>query len=65
LLAVFDPSAIKRATDYVIADARKVLDAASAHEHNGVLLEIVPDARNVRRNLYSICEANARDLAKS
>ena len=38
----------------VIADTRKVLNAATADEHNGVLLQIVSDTWNIGGYLNSI-----------
>ena len=45
---------IKGASDDVIAYTRQVLHTATTHEHNGVLLEIVTDTRNVCRNFHPV-----------
>src|SRR5262249_11768656 len=39
-------------------------DAAAAHEHDGVLLQVVTLARNVDRDLHAVREANTGDLAE-
>src|SRR5207244_8826615 len=51
---------IERASDDVIADARKILDAAAADEHERVLLQVVADARNVSRDLDPVGQPHAR-----
>src|SRR5918994_1261457 len=38
---------------------------AAAHEHDGVLLQVVALARDVRRDLHRVGEAHAGDLAQS
>src|SRR5829696_383391 len=46
------------------ADARQVLDAPAAHEHDGVLLEVVSLARDVGGDLHPVGQPHARDLAQ-
>src|SRR5262245_35194935 len=53
---------VERAPDDVIAHARQVLHAAPADEHDGVLLQVMALARDVRGDLDSVREAHARDL---
>src|SRR5207245_8392579 len=62
LLAVFDARGVERAADDVILDRRQVGDAATAHEHDGVLLQVVADPRDVRGDFHLIGEADSRDL---
>src|SRR5512137_411878 len=62
LLAVFDPQGVEGAADDVIPHAGKVLDAAAAHENHGVLLQVVPDARNVGGHLDARRQAHPRDF---
>ena len=50
MFPVFDSAAVERAADDMIPDAGKVLDAPSADEHHGVLLQVMADARDVGRN---------------
>src|SRR3954468_15762417 len=64
LLAVGHPGGVERAADDLVADARKVLDAAAAHEHHGVLLEVVALARDVDRDLHRVGEPHTGHLAK-
>src|SRR3954453_23294147 len=64
LLAVRDAGGIERAAHDLVAHAREVLDAAAADEHDGVLLQVVPLARDVDRVLHAIGEPDARDLAQ-
>jgi hypothetical protein len=64
LLAVGDAGGIQRSTHYVVANAGKVLYAASADQHNRVLLQVVADARDVRGDFNPICEAHAGHFAQ-
>src|SRR6266853_151148 len=50
LLAVRHTGGIERSAHHVIADAGKILHTAPADEHDRVLLQIVPDARDVCRH---------------
>src|SRR5579884_246752 len=65
LLAVADAGGVERASDDLVAEARKVLDAAAAHEHDRVLLEVVALAGDVGADLHPIGQAHAGDLAQS
>src|SRR3954451_16135852 len=65
LLAIRHPGGVERAADDLVADARQVLDAAAAHEHDGVLLQVVALARDVDRNLHLVGQAHAGHLAQS
>src|SRR6478609_11822374 len=62
LLAVADAGGIEGAPDDVVLHRREVADAATADEHDGVLLEVVADPRDVGRDLHLVREAHARDL---
>src|SRR5262249_33761573 len=64
LLAVLYAGSVERAADDVIPHAGQVLHAAASHEHNGVLLEVVADARNVGGHLNTVCQPSARHLAQ-
>src|ERR1700704_696127 len=65
LLAVGDAGGVERVAHDLVAHARQVLDAATAHEHDGVLLQVVADARDVAGDLHAVREPHARDLAQS
>src|SRR5215510_6667789 len=64
LLAPRDARGIERAADDVIANAGKILHAASPDQHDRVLLQIVSDPGNVRRDLEAIGQPDTRDLAE-
>src|SRR5580704_7412143 len=55
---------VERAADYVKAHSGQILDAAAADQHHRVLLQIVPDPRNVGVDLIAVGEPHARDLAQ-
>src|SRR6476619_5786386 len=65
LLAVLDTLRVERAANDLVADTGKVLHPAAADEHDGVLLEVVTHARDVRRDLDAAGQAHAGDLAQS
>src|ERR1035441_1816256 len=50
LLAVADAGSVQRPAHDLVAHPRKVLDAPAAHEHDRVLLEVVPDRKSTRLN---------------
>src|SRR5205823_12524542 len=64
LLAVGDAGGVERTADDLVTHARKVADAAAAHEDDRVLLEVVADARDVGRDLDAGGEPHTRDLAQ-
>src|SRR3954462_3470261 len=64
LLAVADALGVQRAADDLVAHAGEVLHPATAHEHHRVLLQVVPDARDVGGHLNAAGEPNAGDLAQ-
>src|SRR5262245_46486310 len=64
LATVLDADRVERPADDVVADARKVLHAATPDEHHRVLLEVVADAGNVGRDLDAVRQPDAGDLAE-
>src|SRR4029450_11137211 len=62
LLAVLDTLGVERAADDLVADTREVLHPAAANEHDRVLLEVVTNARDVRRDLDAAGQPHAGDL---
>src|SRR4051812_36367862 len=64
LLAAGDTGRVERAPHDLVAHARQVLDAAATHEHDGVLLQVVALAGDVRGHLDRARDAHAGDLAK-
>jgi hypothetical protein len=63
LFAAVHARRVEHAAHDVVADARKVLHAAAAHDDDRVLLQRVADARNVCRDLHAVREPHARNLA--
>src|SRR5215468_6068226 len=64
LLAVLHAGGVERAADDVVANAGEILDAAAADQDDRVLLQVVPLARDVRRDLHTVGQPHARDLAQ-
>src|SRR6478609_5989991 len=62
LLTVLDALGVERAADDLVTDTGKVLHPAAADEHDGVLLEVVTNARDVGRDLDAAGETHAGDL---
>src|SRR6202158_479871 len=65
LLAVFNACGVECPANHVITHARKILHAAATHEHDGVLLQVMADTRNVRGNCNTVGHARAGDFAQS
>jgi hypothetical protein len=65
LLAVGDASGVERPADDLVAHTRKILDAATTHEHDGVLLEVVALAGDVGGDLHRPGDPDTRHLAQS
>src|SRR6266850_1418783 len=63
-LAVLDARGVERAADDVVLHRRKVRHRATLDEDDGVLLEVVADARDVGGDLHPVGQANTRDLAE-
>src|SRR5262245_21319168 len=64
LAPLLDAGGIERAADDLVADARQVSNAAGSHQDDRVLLQVVSDARDVRRDLDARGQADAGDLAQ-
>src|SRR5512137_952453 len=62
LLAALDAHCVEGAADDVVADAGEVLHAAATDEHHRVLLEVVPDAGDVARDLEPVGESDPGHL---
>src|SRR5574341_220383 len=62
LAPVGDARGIDRPTDDVIPDPGQIRHASAADEHDGVLLEVVADPRNVGGDLVLVRESDAGDL---
>src|SRR5436190_4734832 len=64
LLAILDALQVERAAHDVVSHARQVLDAAAAHEHDAVLLQVVALAADVRNDLEPVRQPHLGDLAE-
>src|SRR5215207_2202432 len=62
LLAVRDAGGVERSADDAVPDARQVGGAAATDQHDRVLLEVVPLARDVDGDLLLVRQPDARDL---
>src|SRR5262245_892816 len=65
LLSVLHALRIEHAAKNVVAHARKVLHAATADQHDRMLLQIVAFARDVAHDLVAVGQPHLRDLAQS
>src|SRR5262249_46255942 len=64
LLTVAHARSVERGADHLVADARQVANTPTADEHHGVLLEVVPLAGDVGRDLEPVRQPDTRDLPK-
>src|SRR6266545_2022657 len=64
LLAVADTLGVEHAADDLVADAGQVADPAAPHQHNRVLLQVVPDPGDVRGDLDLAGQPDPGDLAQ-
>src|SRR5215210_3560536 len=64
LLAVADAGGVERPAHDLVAHARQILHAAAAHEHDGVLLQVVALTGDVGRDLGRARDPHTRDLAQ-
>src|SRR5688500_7658113 len=55
---------VQRAADDVVAHARQILHTAAPDEHDRVLLEVVPLARDVRRHFVPVGQTHTGHLPK-
>src|SRR6266568_2850555 len=64
LLPPRHPRGVERPANDVIADARQILHAAAPDEDDRVLLQVVPHARNVGRDLETVGQTHACNFAQ-
>src|SRR6201986_3493394 len=64
LLAVADALGVQRTANDLVPHAGQVADATAADQHDGVLLQVVPHARNVGSDLDLAGEPYPRHLAQ-
>src|ERR1700682_4455859 len=60
LVAPRNAGRIQRSAHHVITHSRQILHTSSADQHNRVLLQVMANARDIRRHFNSICQTNAR-----
>src|SRR5271166_34545 len=65
LLAIFHAGGVQSAAHDVVANTREILHTTAAHEHDGVLLQVVAYTGNVGGDLDRIGQADASHLAQS
>src|SRR5690606_36383907 len=63
-LAVFHALQIERTTDDVIANTRKILHTAAAHQHDRVLLQVVAFTADIRNNFETVGQAHFGDFTQ-
>jgi hypothetical protein len=64
LSAVTYTGGVERAAYDLVPNTWQVLHTSTTNQDDGVLLEIVTDAWDVRRDLDAACKTHARHLAK-
>src|SRR6476661_5600720 len=64
LPAVLDTLGVENAAQHMVADTRKVAHAASADEHDAVLLQVVAFAGDIGDDLALVRQTNLGHLAK-
>src|SRR3972149_781192 len=62
LLAPRDARRVERPPDDVVPDAREILHPAAPDQDDGVLLQVVPDARDVGGDLEAVGQTHASHL---
>src|SRR5919198_5043929 len=60
LLAVAHAGGVEGGADHLVADARQGADAATADEHDRVLLQVVPLTGDVGGDLHPVRQPDAR-----
>src|SRR5262249_20239251 len=64
LAATADAAGVERAAHDLVTDTRQVPHPAAPHEHDRVFLQVVPDARDVGRDLHPRGQPHAGHLAQ-
>src|SRR5215207_1955463 len=62
LPAVGHAGRVERGPDDLVAEARQILDSPAADQHDRVLLQVVPLARDVGPDLHAVGQANPGHL---
>src|SRR5260370_20649178 len=64
LLAILNTRGIQCSAHDVVAHSWEILHAAAAHQHDRVLLQVVPDARNIGGHFHRVGQTHARHFAQ-
>src|ERR1700676_2173999 len=64
LLAVFDAGGVECSANHVIAHTGEILHAAAAHEHDGVLLQVMTYTRNIGCYFDTICQTGSSNFTQ-
>jgi len=63
-VTTIDAAGIESPANDVVSNSRKVLDSTPPDQDNGVFLEIMPFAGNVRCDFNAIRQSDASDFSK-
>src|SRR5204862_6770491 len=64
LLAIGNPDRVECSANHVITHTRKIFYAATADQHNRVLLQVVPDTGNIGRDFNPVGQPHTRHFAQ-
>ncbi len=62
LATVIHACGIERPPNHVVPHPRKILHPTATDQHDRVFLEVVADARDIRRNLHPVRQSHTRDF---
>jgi len=65
LLSSLDANCVQSSTNHVITNTRQILNSTSADQDDRVLLQVVTDTRDIRRDLYTVGQTNASYFSQS
>src|SRR5436190_5168610 len=60
--ALLDPSRVQRPTYYMVPHTRQILHTTAPHQHDRMLLQIVPLVRDISDHLVTVCQTHFRHL---
>src|SRR5215831_18021334 len=64
LLSIRHTDRIQRTADDVVAHPGQILYATASHQNNGVFLQVVSDARDVRCHFHTVRQPYARHFSQ-
>ena len=59
---ILDTNRVQGTADEMVSDAREVLYTPAPYQHYRMLLEVMADARNIRRNLHTVRKPDPRNF---